>query len=510
MITVAQFHRIKFLAQREGMSEREIARTLQISRNTVHKYLHQQEAPTAAKRRRIYGRPRHLAETERVIPLIDQWLKEDQRTWRKQHHTAARIYRRLRDEYAFQGSESDIRKVVAARKATCKEVFIPLSFALGQQFQFDWGEADILVYGVLTRVYLFCMELSASRKKFVWAYANEQQESFLDGFVRGFAYFGGVPAIGLFDNLKSAVKKMLVGRNREEQETFVALQAHYLFEAEFCNARRGNEKGIVEGLVGFVRRNALTPLADVGSLEALNRNILLPWCEHSARTHGVPHTTETVAEVYARERAFLHPLPAAPFEACRVQAATVSKMSTVMFGTNQYSVPSRYAGQAVWVKGFVDRVVVVAQNGVIAEHLRCAGREQMVLELDHYLDVLLQKPRAVRDARVMQGQRVPDVARRIHARMRERQDAQGDRLFVRFLLQHRELGMDGLRPIFEEAEQSDTVHYEGLMAIAARHLGERPAPALTSEKIPADLVDLRVRRQDLRQYDQLARGGTSS
>ena len=262
--------------------------------------------------------------------------------------------------------------------------------------------------------------------------------------------------------------------------------------------------------MGFVRRNALTPLADVGSLEALNRNILLPWCEHNARTHGVPHTTETVAEVYARERAVLHPLPAAPFEACRVQAATVSKMSTVMFGTNQYSVPSRYAGQAVWVKGFVDRVVVVAQNGVIAEHPRCAGREQMVLELDHYLDVLLQKPRAVRDARVMQGQRVPDVARRIHARMRERQDAQGDRLFVRFLLQHRELGMEGLRPILEEAKQSATVHYEGLMAIAARHLGEHPAPVLTGEKIPVELADLRVRRQDLRQYDQLTRGGTLS
>lgn len=510
MITVAQFHRIRFLAQREGMSEREIARTLEISRNTVHKYLLQQEAPTSAKRRQIYGRPRHREETKQVIPLIDQWLKEDQQTWKKQHHTAARIYRRLRDEYGFGGSESNIRKVVATRKVACKEVFIPLSFALGQQFQFDWGEADIRICGVRTRVYLFCMELSASRKKFVWAYAHERQESFLDGFVRGFAYFGGVPAIGLFDNLRSAVKKMLVGRNRVEQETFVALQAHYLFEAEFCNARRGNEKGIIESLVGFVRRNALTPPPDVMSLEALNRDLLLPWCEQDAQSHGVPHTTETVAEVYARERAVLHPLPDAPFEACRLQAATVSKLSTVPFETNQYSVPSRYVGQAAWVKGFVDRVIVVAQNEVIAEHRRCTEREQMVLELDHYLEVLLQKPRAVRDARAMQGERVPDVARRIHARMRERQDAQGDRLFVRFLLQHRELGMDGLRPIFEEAEQTDTVHYEGLMEIAARHQGEHPAAALTSEKLPVDLADLRVRRQDLRQYDRLTQGGMSS
>ena len=166
-----------------------------------------------------------------------------------QHHTAARIYRRLSNEYGFQGSQSNIRKVVASRKARKKEVFIPLSFAVGQQFQFDWGEADVRINGEVTRVILFCMVLSASRKMFVWAYSNEQQESFLDGFVRGFDYFGGVPAIGLFDNLKTAVKKILIGRNREEQESFIALQAHYVFEAEFGNPHRSNEKGDGKHLV---------------------------------------------------------------------------------------------------------------------------------------------------------------------------------------------------------------------------------------------------------------------
>lgn len=264
MIQVAQFHHIKILAERERLSQREIARKLGISRNTVSKYLRMDTAPTSAHRRKVFGRPRHAAETLRVIPLIDQWLLNDLNAWKKQRHTAARIFRRLREEYGFTGSESNIRKVVAARRAVHKEVFIPLSFSLGQQFQFDWGEADVQMQGETTRVYLFCMGLSASRKKFVWAYHNEQQESFLDGFVRAFEYFGGVPAIGLFDNLKSAVKKILTGRNRQEQETFIALQAHYVFEAEFCNARRGNEKGIVEGLVGYVRRNALTPVPDPG------------------------------------------------------------------------------------------------------------------------------------------------------------------------------------------------------------------------------------------------------
>ena len=163
----------------------------------------------------------------------------------------------------------------------------------------------------------------------------------MDRLVRGFAYFGGVPAIGLFDNLKSAVKKILTGRTREEQDSFIALQAHYVFEAEFSNPNRGNEKGIVEGLVSYVRRNALAPVPEVVSLEEVNTQILMPWCEQSATIDRVPQTTETVAQVYERERAILHPLPPQPFEACRLQPGKVSKISTVMFDTNQYSVPSQ-------------------------------------------------------------------------------------------------------------------------------------------------------------------------
>ncbi len=506
MIQVAQFHLIKILAERENLSQREIARKLGISRNTVSKYLRQNTPPTAAHRRHVYGRERYSAETLRIIPLIDQWLEEDRLTWKKQHHTAARIYHRLRDEYGFQGSQSNIRKVVAARKAVKKEVFIPLSFARGQQFQFDWGEADVRINGEVTRVYLFCMELSASRKKFVWAYSNEQQESFLDGFVRGFDYFGGVPAIGLFDNLKSAVKKILTGRNREEQESFIALKAHYVFEAEFSNPRRGNEKGIVEGLVGYVRRNALTPVMEVMSLEELNTQILISWCEQTATIDLVPQTHDTVAQVYERERAVLHSLPPQPFEACRMQSGKVSKISTVTFDTNLYSVPSQYAGQVVWVKGFIDQVIIVAQNEVIAVHTRSRDRQQMVLELDHYLDVLLKKPRAVRDARVMRSDQVPEVFRRVHAKMRERQEAEGDRLFVRFLLLHREVGMDRLRQALEEAERTQTYHFEGLQEILNQLTNPRPTTPLTNDKVPVDLAKFLVQRSNLQMYNRLSGG----
>src|SRR5690606_32576672 len=234
-------------------------------------------------------------ETKRVLPIIDQWLEDDLKRWGKQKHTAAKIYKRLVDEYNFKGSESNLRKIVRKRKKKLQEVFIPLDFQLGHQFQFDWGEADIYLQGRKQRIYLFCIQLSASRVRFVRAYLHEKQEAFLDGFVHAFEFFGGVPTEGLFDNLKTAVIKMLQGRDRLEQESFLALQAHYLFKAEFCNVRSGNEKGRVEGSVGYVRRNALVPEPEVQSLDELN-DYLLQWCLKEAEIKKVPHSKETVAE----------------------------------------------------------------------------------------------------------------------------------------------------------------------------------------------------------------------
>ncbi|MGM0867040.1 MAG: hypothetical protein ACQEWF_20410 [Bacillota bacterium] len=167
---------------------------------------------------------------KRVIPIIDQWLEEDQKHWKKQKHTAIKIYKRLVDEYNFKGSASNIRKIVAKRKKKIQEVFISLDFQLGHQFQFDWGEADIILQGRTQRIFLFCVQLSASRMRFVIAYIHEKQEAF-----HAFKFFGGIPTEGLLDNLKTAVVRVLQVRDRLEQETIVGLQAHYVFKAEFCN-----------------------------------------------------------------------------------------------------------------------------------------------------------------------------------------------------------------------------------------------------------------------------------
>lgn len=504
---MAQYHHIKFSKEVEGLSQRQIAKQLGISRNTVRKYLSNQTAPTVIQRQNVYRTKEYSAETKRVLPIIDKWLEEDQRRWGKQRHTAARIYRRLVEEYDFKGSESNIRKLVAKQKKKIEEVYIPLEFRLGQQFQFDWGEADIFLQGKRTRIYLFCIELSASRARFVRAYLHEKQEAFLDGFVHAFEFFGGVPTEGLFDNLKTAVQKILQGRDRLEQDSFLSLQAHYLFKAEFCNVRSGNEKGRIEGTVGYVRRNALVPIPEVTSLDELNV-MLREWCLKESKQRIVPRSKETVMDLWEKEKEYLHPLPVRRFEACKLISCEVNKTSLITVETNQYSVPCSFVGQSVWVKLYVDRVIVVAQNQVIAEHPRSYERNGLITKLDHYLEALLKKPRALRDAHAFHEPNIPEVFRRFHQKMREQEGAAGDRKMIRLLLLHREIGMEILTKAFEEAEQAQIYRYEQVYEIIQKK--KNPAQniqTLPKEKTPEGLFELKVQTGSTEKYGQLMGGG---
>ncbi|MTT31632.1 IS21 family transposase [Terrilactibacillus sp. BCM23-1] len=501
MIDMAHYHRIKFLKEVEGLSQRQIARKLGISRNTVSKYMKQEEAPTLPVRQRSYGKKEYSEETQRILPIIDQWLLEDQKHWVKQKHTAARIYQRLVKEYQFKGSSSNIRKLVAKRRQKQQEVFIPLEFRYGLQFQFDWGEADVILQGKTQRIFLFCLQLSSSRFRFVRAYTHQKQEAFLDGFVHAFEFLGGVPVEGLFDNLKTAVVKVLKGRDRLEQEAFIALQAHYGFKATFANPRRGNEKGRVEGTVGYVRRNALVPYPDVQSMDELN-HYLMDWClKEAARIH-VPRTDETVAQVWAKEKLTLHSLPGTPFEACRLISCQVNQLSLIHVETNQYSVPCAYVGQAVWVKQFVDRLIIVAQNQVITEYPRSYGRNQLFTRLDHYLEALLKKPRAIRDAHPFQNPDIPEIFRHFHRRMRETEGAAGDRKFVRLLLLHRELGLNLLTQAIQEAERKQIFTYEAVHEVIQKMTGNVAGPV---GQAPEALENYKVKVTDINQYRQLVK-----
>ncbi|MHB1128418.1 MAG: Mu transposase domain-containing protein, partial [Bacillota bacterium] len=304
-------------------------------------------------------------------------------------------------------------------------------------------------------------------------------------------------------NLKTAVKKILVGRNRIEQESFVAMRAHFVFNSNFCNTNAGNEKGQIEGLVGFARRNFLVPVPDVSTLEELNELLEQECLEYAGKTR-VPHTSELIATAWEKEKEHLLPIPNIPFDACRIVEGQVDKQSLIHFETNAYSVPCEYVGQKVLIKAYADEIKVAGSKEIIAVHKRCFGRYQQILELEHYIDALAQKPRAVRDAAVMQTGRVPAIYRDFQHQMNMRYGANGDREFIRILFLHRKYGSTVISQALEHATALNMYRYEAVSELVRRLVNPEEAPLpLPKEQIDPALRDYAVAKPELNKFDQL-------
>jgi hypothetical protein len=228
--------------------------------------------------------------------------------------------------------------------------------------------------------------------------------------------------------------------------------------------------------------------------------------KEAGRTH-VPNKSETVLEMWEKEKECLHPLPASRFEACKLLSCNVNKTSLITVETNHYSVPCSFVGQAVWAKIFVDRVIVVAQNHVIAEHTPSYERNQMITILDHYLEALLKKPRAIRDAHAFQSSDVPKVFKRFHLKMREQEGPVGDRKFIRLLLPHRDIGMKSLTNALLEAEKTQVFRYEKVHEIIQKLTNQNiTISTLPTDKTPVNLLDYKVNKSNIEQYGQLTGG----
>ncbi len=275
VITVEVYQEIRKM-RLSGKSQRQIAAQLHISRNTVKKYWDGNAVPW---QRKAYERPTSII-TEDVLDFVRHCLAEDKTHGaKKQHHTAKRIYDRLVEENGFTGGESTIRRLVQQLRLQVLEAYVPLGFPAEDAVQVDWGEATVYLGGVKSTIYLFCGRLCYSGASFVQTYRRQNTESFLYAFVRMFEHFGGVPRKVIFDNARIAVKDGF-GAHAKKQADYAALSAHYGFEAMFCNPSSGNEKGLVEGLVGFIRRNVCVPVPKVNHLAELNaaRHFLCKAC----------------------------------------------------------------------------------------------------------------------------------------------------------------------------------------------------------------------------------------
>jgi len=501
---VELFEAIRRDRDREDLSTHALARRHGVHRRTVRQALVSAVPPV---RKRPVGRP--APKLGEYRELIDGWLIADRDAPRKQRHTAHRVWQRLRDEHGVEVSERQVRRYVRERRRLLgelvDEVFVPLVHEPGVEAEVDWGRAEVLIAGVATEVFLFLMRACFSGACFVAAYPRETQQAFLEAHVAAFDWFGGVFQTIRYDNLGSAVAKVLRGRRRTETDRFVALRSHYLFCSEFTRSGKegAHEKGGVEGDVGRFRRNYLVPVPDVASLAQLNEILAVACTRDLKRT--IRGRQVTAGQALGREIDLLRTLPAERFDSDEHARPRVDSKALATVRQNQYSVPVALAGLRVAARIGAREIVFTHDGHEVARHPRLQQRFAISAQLDHYLELLRHKPgalaRSLPLAQEREQGRWPECFDRLWKEIAERVgQAEAARQMVDMLMLCRELGPARVELAIRGALAAGA-HDGRAVAVLARRC-ERPASApLTG--LDARLVSTARPLPDLAGYDQL-------
>jgi transposase len=505
---VEQFEQIRRDREREGLSIRALAERHGVHRRAVRQALASAVPP--AKRVPV-SRPAPKLGPYRAI--VDEWLEADRVAPRKQRHTAKRIWSRLVDEHGAEVAQTTVRDYVRARKRQLGwpvgDVFVPQVHAPGQEAEVDWGQAQVEFPDASRTVHLFVMRASFSGAAFCQASLVETQQAFLELHVEAFAFFGGVYPQIRYDNLTSAVKKVLKGRRRVESDRFVALRSHYLFASQFTTPglEGAHEKGGVEGEVGRFRRNHLVPVPRVADLSELNA-LLLAGSEADLGRRIDGHAG-TIGEAWAMERRLLLALPPEPFDAAEAAAPRVDQKALVTIRQNRYSVPVALAGLKVSARVGAREITISHGGRVVARHERLQGKFATSAQLDHYLDLLRRKPGALEHSVALAQERDrgawPTAFDTLWAGLTERYGrSEAAAQMVDVVLLCREHGADGTELAVRGALAAGAIdgHAVAVLARRATHAATPTpltglAPRLAAHERPAP---------DLSDYDQLLGG----
>ncbi|MHC4546308.1 MAG: IS21 family transposase [Planctomycetota bacterium] len=426
MLTVEDYIKIR-TAKRDGMSLRAICRTYHHSHHTVTRALNNPEPAPYTR-----SKPPRAPVLGPFMHIIDQILLDDRSEPGKQQHKASKIYRRLRDEYGYNGGYDQVRRYVKKCRRKERETFIPLAHYPGQRLEADFGHIHVDFPEGRKKTPVLITTWSHSGFRFAISFPTERLECVLTGLVQAFEFFGCVPKQLWWDNPKTVVTEIFKGRRRTMHPRYAALASHYTFEPLFCMPAKANEKPHVENSVFDLQRDWATPVPKVRDHDELNE--YLRRCCLRKLSHRQAGKTQTVGERFEQDKAAALALPKHGFDPCVASDAKVDKYQTVRFETNRYSVPRRWAFETVTVKAYPFHIRVVASDLQIARHQRCYLRNQQILEPMHYLAVLGRRPAALDHSDVFRNWQLPACFIELRALLENRHGPfAGARQYIRIL-----------------------------------------------------------------------------
>ena len=455
MLKVDQYNFIRTSYRVYGKKIKQIARETGHSKNTIKKVLRGEYKGYKERDKQPFP---VLAP---YLEIIDRWLENDKEKPKKQRHTAVRVYNRLRTEQGFEGGETTVRRYVCQAKLRLglngRQAFIPSDPEAGIEAEVDWGRCQAIIGGQETLLKFFCMRSKYSGKHFVRCYPCERQQALFDGHIQAFSFFEGVFPVLIYDNLTTAVQKIFKGKKRDLQESFEKFRAYYNFAPVFCNPGQGHEKGGVEGLVGYARRNYMVPVPEADTLEQLNERLLEASMAYG--DHRIAGREHTVNELYEQEKSHLIALPDMPFGNLQTASGKINKYSTIIVDKNRYSVPTRYAYCKANVVLHVDSVEIFYANKKIASHDRLFSNNQWSLNPEHYLELIQQRPQAFYSARPIRQWRNswPDSLERLLELFVQKQgDTKGIKDFISVLMLYKDHGANAIETAVEKALCANT------------------------------------------------------
>jgi len=426
-------------------------------------------------------------------------LEFDQGEPKRRRRTAMKLYLELCEE-GYSGSyvsvNNFIKKWKLERGQNGNKVYVPLEFGPGEAFQFDWSEEEIALSGKLTRIKVAQIRLSHSRFFLTVAYPNEQLEMVLDAHDKAFSFFGGGCQKGIYDNMKTAVQKVLVGKDRIFNRRFLELASHYLFEPIACTPAAGWEKGQVENQVSTSRCRFFTPLRKVDSLEELNEYLREQCIEWAHKQMHPEQKDQTVWEVYQSEKPHLIPYREA-FNVCKLASTRVSSYSLVNFDTNAYSVDCCYVGKAVELRIYAKRIVIYYGEKEIGSHARHFGRHQRIYDPWHYVSVLERKPGALRNGAPFKEFELPKSTTKVQKALANYSD--GDKQFIKLLLNVKQTGLVQLEKACAWALEQGGYHADMILD----HIKSPGQKALSPDPLPDRLKLASIPDSSCKIYDCL-------